>query len=467
MNPYGQLLLLDNIRACESKQEYTAIREKHLHALWAEQKWLTPLLTHSGKTIEVISPGIWNTGAGPDFLKASLSIDGTFLHGDIEIHLKDDGWELHGHHKDTRYNDVILHLSLFQESQRPLIKENQTNTEQCYLDSFLTVDPYQLTQLIDLDLYPYKEFLGSGSCAHTLFHDLDQIKIEDFFHQAALWRSSKKYDTLNFLVDDSAEFLVAGIAQALGFKKNSEPFLQLYRYVNRLDILDEKTLLATLMKLCGFFHDKYLKLWENDSYYNELFSLAPKNAPLYALNLHQIRPLNHPLRRLVYLSKFLTDPRRHFIQTDLMNLWDSIDSIESPRVAVDLIKTLIPTYPDPYFEKRFLFGDPTSTRKLGLIGDETKSEILINVFIPFLQNTMNSRNDQLKISKLLKAFPHRLTGKIKYLIHRFFGQSNKKEILLRGDLQQGAYQLHKDFCHHFESSCEGCPFVKRYKNSFK
>lgn len=464
MNPYGRLLQLETPKACEKNKDNLPIRERYLHALWAEQKWFNPLKTVSGDSIEVISPGIWNSSPGPDFLKAELKIDGAIVRGDIEIHIKDEAWEQHQHHIDPRYNDVVLHISLFGEnSPKAIRKANGTAAEQSYFESALTVSPESLVNLIDLDQYPYKEFLGSGTCAHTLFQQLPDEKIDDFFHQAALWRSRKKYEHLNFFVDDSAEILIAGVCQALGFKQNSALFLELYRYVSRLNVTKEIEMLSLLMQLTGFFNDKYQKLWGADPYYQQLLALAPNEIPRFHLNFTQVRPLNHPLRRLVYLSKFLTDPRRHSIQTQLMNLWDTCDSVQS---ILKQLKSLIPSYTDDHFEKRYFFENHHSAKRLGLIGEDTINEILLNSFIPFLQNTMNCDADRSKISDLIKAFPHRPTGKFKYLKHRFFGQEKKGTALLRGDLQQGAYQLHKDFCQYYESSCNGCPFVKRYQSTF-
>jgi hypothetical protein len=473
MNPYRLLLQPDTPKACESSSKDQLLRERHLHAVWAEQKWFTPLTTISGKSIEVISPGIWNSGPGPDFLKAHLEIDGITVFGDIEIHFRDDAWERHGHHEDARYNNVILHVSLTEEiTPHPLKKQDGSAIEQTYLEKKLTVSLTELTQQIDLDQYPYKEYLGSGTCAHALFHDLGEDKIDLFFHKAALWRMTQKYEQLNSYVDDSAEILIAGICQALGFKQNGAPFLQLYRHSYALNIHDETEMFPFLMQVTGFFDDKFQRLWGHHSYYQRLTKLMkPEITTRIPLNFVQVRPLNHPLRRLVYLSKFLTDPNRYTIQTKLMNLWDTYEQIheshfDSKKFMKEL-KALIPSYTDSHFEKSLFFEEPVSSKKLGLMGEETKNEILLNVFIPFLNGVMNKSTDEGKISVLLKAFPIRSSGKFNYLTHRFFGQTNKKNMMCRGDLQQGSYQLHKDFCQHYESSCQGCPFVKRFKSFFE
>ncbi|MDA7888453.1 DUF2851 family protein, partial [Akkermansiaceae bacterium] len=40
-----------------------------------------------GQKVRIISPGEWNRGAGPDFLAASVEIDGETLSGPIELDL--------------------------------------------------------------------------------------------------------------------------------------------------------------------------------------------------------------------------------------------------------------------------------------------------------------------------------------------------------------------------------------------
>ncbi len=85
--------------------------EQLLHYVWKHK--LFPLRTTStaGDTqIEVIDTGLHNTDAGPDFFNAKVKIDGTLWVGNVEIHCKASEWFAHGHHKDPRYNNVILHV---------------------------------------------------------------------------------------------------------------------------------------------------------------------------------------------------------------------------------------------------------------------------------------------------------------------------------------------------------------------
>jgi len=70
--------------------------------------------TSEGRSVRILHPGRWNRLGGPDFLGARLRFaDGPEVTGDIEIHLRPQDWEAHGHARDRAYEGVILHVVLF------------------------------------------------------------------------------------------------------------------------------------------------------------------------------------------------------------------------------------------------------------------------------------------------------------------------------------------------------------------
>ncbi len=197
-------------------------------------------------------------------------------------------------------------------------------------------------------------------------------------------------------------------------------------------------------------------------YYQNLQKLAPKINPLFQLSFQQIRPLNHPLRRLVYLSKFLTDPKRNLIQKALIVMWSSFNDKISMKNRLSMILELVPEYLDPFFENHYFFEEEISKRSLGLIGKETKFEILLNSFFPFILKTFEGINSK-AILPLMQLVPFKTTGKSKFLFHRFLGARKEKLLDVSGCFQQGTYQLHKDFCNFYEMSCEDAPLLKNIK----
>src|SRR4051812_7015096 len=87
--------------------------ELALSVLWNEQRFDGSLTTTDGRSVSIIHRGSWTHGFGPDFRDAMIALDGReILTGSVEIHLKTREWREHGHHLDSRYDAVVLHVVL-------------------------------------------------------------------------------------------------------------------------------------------------------------------------------------------------------------------------------------------------------------------------------------------------------------------------------------------------------------------
>ena len=456
----------------EKKSPYVFLTERHLQAVWWEQRFLQNLKTAQGEEIQVISPGIWNFSSGPDFLKAHVIVNGREVKGDIEIHFTSSDWYSHQHHQDSRYNDVALHVVLWQSKEdRCILTKNGRPITEVFLEEALTVPLEKLAQVIDLDLYPYQVFSGSGKCAQHLFSGLAKEKLQRFFISAAAWRLVKKWEFLSARIEDPSLLLGGGIAMALGYKNNTEIFLRLFLRIYPLRHLGEDVLLAWAMGCTGFFCSDFQKKWGGSDYYRHYHSLYLMNALTEAseenflLSVHQVRPLNHPLRRLVALVKLVCDPNLPHYLSLLKNLWN-----ESWMACVGKGKwsrlkkgawNILPSYQHPWWSYHFNFESGEEKNILPLIGQSLKQEIFINTVFPLLYHEISKCGNKEELEALFSfygSFPASLTSKLKYLKYRFLGDSARGDVLDRADIQQGAYQLHKDFCLHYEASCEGCPF---------
>lgn len=462
----------------ETSYQYQYLTERHIQAMWFEQKYFRSLVTSTGEPIHVISPGIWNGESGPDFLKAHLKIGSVEYRGDVEIHLMDEGWHQHHHDLDDRYNQVILHVSLWQPKQpKPIVTKTGHQIIQTHLEQFLTIPHTRILQLIDLDLYPYKKFIGSGRCARTLFRTLSEEKAVDLFKGAAELRLTKKRSYLQAHAETPALQHGAGMAMVLGYKNNAEAFRQLFLWLYGLNLAHEDEYLAIALRTCGFFTDVYQKKWRNSDHYNYLLELSNRLAlsiPIFSikLELNKIRPLNHPIRRFVVMAKLLTDPSFLTLHERLNQCWETeweeCRSKQDWKHLVDMLHNLLPRYEDMYWNRHFSFEAEGREDFLTLLGEDLKNEILVNTCLPLMHGPILDRGNFREIEafgRLYAAIPASKTSKTRYLIHRFFGDTPKGSVLNKAQREQGAYQLHRDFCMHYEASCEGCPFVERYNAS--
>lgn len=475
---YPSLIAPTGYRASETPDyEYRVMTERHMQAIWLEQKYFKTLVTATGKRVEVISPGIWNFDAGPDFLKAHLRIGGRELRGDVEIHLSDESWTEHDHHLDERYDNVILHISLWEPTKEICIRtQSKRKIEQTYLEKAFIFSEGHILQQIDLDLYPYKKFIGSGKCAHSLYNDLSKYKAIRLFGAAAEWRLQQKLRYLERHIKTPEWQFMVGIAMALGYKRNTEAFLHLFIWLFNTSVRKEDRLLALSLQACGFFSDHYQEQWKNSCYYKHLLELGMSPIKHKAeLVLHQIRPLNHPIRRLAAMAKLLSDPSMPFLYTRLITFWElrwrkTVYHNTWPNFLAKM-REILPTFNDPYWNSHFTFGPARKNTHIPMIGDNLKTEIIVNSFLPLLwkniKNKDKNRYEARAFFDFYMSIPSLNNSKTRYLTHRFYGDTSKGKYLQHTFLEQGAYQLHKDFCIHYEASCEGCTFVERYKITSK
>lgn len=463
----------------ETKFPYLHWTERHLQVMWWEQKYFKNLKTNEGLPIEIISPGIWNSEAGPDFLKAHLKIGDHEFKGDIEIHLNDESWMHHGHHMDARYDQVILHVSLYPpQAKKEVISSKGRQIFQTHLEKFLTISQSRILQLIDLDQYPYRKFLGSGHCSQNLFSQLPEEKVFELFQSAAEWRLMQKANYIKGRVDDQSLWLPAGIAMALGYKLNTESFFELFLRLLKYKDRSEQELLALGLGITGFFAPKFQNKWRASSTYKALEAIYHKLSPyvphVVTLTLNQIRPLNHPVRRIAYLVKLMKDPLMGSIYKEICLCWhQNWPSACLQKDWVQLREKLtdrIPSYEDPYWNQHFTFEKEMQNVQLPLVGKGFKENVLVNTVLPLLFFSILQKNNPSETSafrEFYKTIPANYSNKANYISHRFFGDQSKGQILQKAQQQQGAFQIYEDFCSHHEASCEGCNFIEQYAQNKK
>jgi hypothetical protein len=91
--------------------------EKLLQKLWLRGDFnRANAVLGDGRMLRVVHPGKWNLLGGPDFTGSRLRFgDATAREtcGDVEVHLRANDWDAHGHARDPAYDHVMLHVVLF------------------------------------------------------------------------------------------------------------------------------------------------------------------------------------------------------------------------------------------------------------------------------------------------------------------------------------------------------------------
>ena len=207
----------------EASGRYFPYTERHLHALWFDDR-LRPrnLKTSRGEPVVVENSGRWNLEAGPDFSGAVLLIgrEKRRVAGDAEIHIFSNDWKNHGHANDPRYANVRFHITWFpgkiDESLFPSGTVHISYYDICTTD----------LESIDLTAYPYQEPRASksfpmiGKNPDEIFQTLESAG-EERLRQKALrlaWLIQRRGE---------AQALYEETAAALGYKHNKAPFRKL------------------------------------------------------------------------------------------------------------------------------------------------------------------------------------------------------------------------------------------------
>ena len=104
---------ISQVRVDVVNEEESRIRvpEKTIRCIWNDQLFKTKQLqTTDDDELEIIFPGYWNFGPGPDFKSAAIKVNGKTLEGDVEIHVYSSDWKAHNHTGNPEYDKVILHV---------------------------------------------------------------------------------------------------------------------------------------------------------------------------------------------------------------------------------------------------------------------------------------------------------------------------------------------------------------------
>jgi hypothetical protein len=362
--------------------------------------------------VEVIDPGMQNRDAGPDFFNAKIKIGGQLWAGNVEIHLSSSDWVQHGHHRDKRYNSVVLHLA--EKVNREIVNETGRTVPQCRL-------------VVPPSLRENAAFLIHGDSklpCQSLLCLLPRKLIETYLPRLAIERLERKtgdvFKLLERFKNSWDEVFYVMLARNFGFGVNADAFYRLalslpfnYLLKHQGDIVQ---LEALLFGQAGFLDDPavsngqessaaqaassrpdnptkpnvpvkqnsldnpdipvvsdekdeyYLKLKEEYRFLRAKYSLKSlEGAPFKRL---RVRPRSFPELRIAQMASLLHSSGRLF-------------SIILKEEAYDGMLAHFQTEPSGYWKNHFAFGKPSKEMPKKL-GKDSVEGIVINTVAPIL-----------------------------------------------------------------------------------
>lgn len=365
--------------------------ERRLARLWRDEgPRLPPLGCDDGTRVRVLYPGCPSSEAGPDFRDAILVTEkGRVLRGDVELHLRAAGWQAHGHHRDHRYNNVVLHVTLWPAP---------TGGPEARLEMGVRVPTTSLFPVLARGTRR-----SPGPPAVPLpFAGVPQGGPAALLDQAGEARFREKVRALTRALDQAIprrtplewthrasaaqERLYQGLMEALGYARNRGPFLTLALGVP-LSLLERGVrgtgaperalaLQALLWGGAGFLEGpaqtpgastpSLLERWQATG-------LSPV-VPPEAWHLFRVRPDNSPRRRLAGMALLLD---RFWEQGLLATLTGLVKEGTVSRVSHAL------TVASPQAGPECAMAEGTGRPGPALIGAGRAGEMAVNVLLPF------------------------------------------------------------------------------------
>ena len=467
------------------------VREELVRCIWFGGHLPREDLTlDDGRRMEIVSPGWWNVEGGPDFLRAEILLEGEGRTvGDVEVHTHASGWRAHGHHEQPTYNDVILHVTMWSAPDSDhVLAEDGTEIPQLTLSRVLDDDLAELVELLDPEDTPVEEHhapSGKYCSAALASGELDPDWLGRLLDAAGDHRMLTRARTFTRLFGQQSreQLLYERIADALGFKNNRMPFVQLAaslplsalrRAVPEDTSLHERAMVleGAMFGASGLMDDLPADLDpETGDYVQALeqsWRALPEELKEYRLSsdhwqLGGTRPVNYPTRRIAALARLYARHLHGGLFGHLAGALHSASPAPRQRMDVALRNALLEVFTDlahPYWSHHYNFGGRRLGDPKALVGKQRATAILVDVLLPLLLAHAEDTEDAellKRIHTLWSGLPRR-TGNtvIRKMQQAMFPSKEEARALVDSTRrQQGLHQLYRDAC-RTDDGCVRC-----------
>ncbi len=489
------------------EEEEERIPEKVIRCVWNDQLLKTDeLKTTGGQPLEVVFPGYWNFGSGPDFKSAAIRVDGNLLEGDVELHIYGCDWKAHGHTNNNEYDNVILHVFMWKGRGRKPIQVKATPATknlsrphifELELKDYLKQGILQLNEQLDFDSYPLLNQFNYGLC-HRPLARLPQEKFAELLKSAGDARVQTKMDRFHdrVITKGYEQTFYEGVAEAMGYPSNKQPFRTLAENVTLADIKNllpgkssyedkVKNIQALLFGVSGLLDladPPKPKSAKDRAYFAGLEKIWKKHRKKFVDRVMErkdwkfgkMRPANFPYRRAAALSHLIA---RHW---DTGLFADTLECLKSTVPTAlekgytgatrNKIMNFFCLEADDYWAWHYTPDGKKLSKNQQLIGQDRSREIVINILMPIgliFARASKAAPLEKALGLLFQAKSRTADNKwIRFMSHYILGDKERLLKELNCDQKtQGLMQVYQDYCTRNQNNCLQCKFpgiIERY-----
>ena len=348
-------------------------QENFLHAVWKYQYFdKTKLQTTKGKTLEIKKIGFHNFHEGPDFLESHIKIGSINYFGHVEIHKKASEWLAHEHHRDERYNSVILHVVF--EEDRPIMHQDGSIIPTLELKGKILLEVLRNFERLNAS----REDILCG----TRIMEIPSIIRFSMLEKSLIERLESKSSTINEILKSTGnnweETAFRWLFHCFGFKTNAVPMLKLAESIP-LKILKKNSnrvlsMEAILFGQAGLIpaipQDDFSIFLKNEyDFYQKKYKLKPI-VQVQEWKMMGVRPQNFPYQRISQLAGILQKNP---------NLFSSILNFPS---SFEHILSVFQIERSEYWQHHYRLGLPAPGKIPKNLSRDTLNLLLINFVTP-------------------------------------------------------------------------------------
>jgi hypothetical protein len=489
-------------------QRTSKIHEKFLSEIWKKQNFSNNLFTKDGQKIEIIDYGLENNElGGPDFKNARIKIGNLTYSGDVEIDSYHSDWKMHGHNINKKYNKVILHAVLENETYQPFVftQEGRKIQSICLQTSLcndlrksiqeaiiserekrntkLRCD--ELNQLMDsnekLDLLfelGVNRFKLKCTRMYERLKEISYLKSLQLKEPVIKYTPDEKFYNKKFTEQDFIEqeiwhqLIYESTFEALGYSKNKDimfnlaksvPVSYLRKFANENDF--ELIIESLLFNVSGLIPDvtklpdeetiEYVRALK-EIWANLKFKYDGKSYHSAQWHFFKLRPQNFPTIRIAGGSRLLYKLLHEDLFSKILKIVKR--SNDNKKIISDIRNILI-IKSEGYWQNHYVFDQPAKIPLNYFLGLSRVDEIIVNVFLPSIAVYYEIFGEKEYSEKAVKIYSNYYQNSENNLVDELSKTLNLNDAWKRSVLYQGMIELFRNYCS--KDRCLECQIGKK------